>query len=1059
MKTPTSRCTLRLTLALVVGSSLCRLAWAGLQIPYTPDASTLHLWHLDDPDGLTATDAVATSSIVLTNLGMPNPGIGPYTNVNLGSPSFLGQGTCLVASNKQHLLYGGSFPDVSQFCNPVSGAFTFEAIVRFDTDPTATIDAEIVSGDNGLGIGNRGWQWRIFNGVMEWDLLAGSTDNDYKSNLPKIGANAAIAGAWYHVAVTYTGDAPTNSDPANVMTFYWTLLDANRIAADPLGQFTTTRPLSGAPQGTATPSLGVAGSARNTTSNPGNNEGLIGAIDEVRISNVALSSNQMAFAVGGTINPPSITRQPPSTTLVGYGRPLTVPCLASGSLPLSYTWLLNGSPVPGQTQTTLYIPSPTFADAGGYQLVVSNDYGSQTSQVAQVVVGAAPNGLFHTGLDTNGVVSAGDIPDPHWTLYRSADPAYLGPNTLIFGYAYPIQFADPNGNFSPTNGISMWMGAGGNQGGVTFNSPAGQYLYRSRFLIDSADPATVTMGGNLWVNGSISDILVNGKSSGISLAPGGTLYTIPFAITNGFVAGWNTLDFVENLTGAGISGLRVEISGAGLALPPGMPTLIQQPADQTVRDGSVSITPSEAVFEVAALGRPPLSYQWWADGAVLPGATDRVLAFTSPTAGAQGQSFSVVVSNDSGSITSRVARLTLVGTNQPPVPAGFSAVAFQNQPTTFYLSDMVQKSVDPDHDPITFLYADSSSTNGFPLGLFNVVQNGATLVYTPPTNYVGADQFSYTIMDPTDFAVGLVNLLALLAPTNQIVAVGGTAHFDTGLSTMPAGYSLEWQHNGTNIDNATGAYLTVANAQIADAGGYTVLVTDPLGQVWSSPIAGLTVGTLGNGTGLTGDYYGYANGTTNFTGMPTLTEVDATVDFDWGTAAPDPSLPVDYFQVRWHGQVQPLYSDVYTFSTTSDDGSRLWVDGQGLVDRWVNGAATIASGTIALTANQKYDLVMEYYENTSAASAQLSWSSLHQFPQVVPMTQLYPSVGPVRPLLGVSLSGTNLMLNWAGTFTLQSAPSVTGPWSTVAVSTVGPFRVPTSAAAQQYYRLVTLISP
>src|SRR5262245_51316579 len=87
----------------VAALALTTRSQAGLQIPYTPVASTLHLWHLNDPDGLTAVDAVANSPITLTNIGLPNPSGGPYTNVHLGAPSFVGQGTCLKATTKPHL--------------------------------------------------------------------------------------------------------------------------------------------------------------------------------------------------------------------------------------------------------------------------------------------------------------------------------------------------------------------------------------------------------------------------------------------------------------------------------------------------------------------------------------------------------------------------------------------------------------------------------------------------------------------------------------------------------------------------------------------------------------------------------------------------------------------------------------------------------------------------------------------------------------------------------------------------------------------------------------------
>ena len=418
------------------------------------------------------------------------------------------------------------------------------------------------------------------------------------------------------------------------------------------------------------------------------------------------------------------------------------------------------------------------------------------------------------------------------------------------------------------------------------------------------------------------------------------------------------------------------------------------------------------------------------------------------------------MSNDSGSVTSLVAGLTLVAANQPPVPKLFSFVSFLGQSFTLPLSDIVQLSKDPDHDPVSFISADPSSTNGMISGLNNVVLQGATLVYSPVEGYIGTDQFTYMITDQSDSPVGYVNALVLSPPVDRVVAPGGSASFSVGVSKVPTGYTFQWQLNGANIANATGVQLTINNAQLADAGSYRLVVTDSLGQTWPSPVAGLTVGTFGTGTGLTGDYYtDRTNGVGNFAGLPTLTRTDPNIDFNWATDPPDPSLTIDYFTVRWHGQIQPLYTDTYTFSTTSDDGSRLWVDGQLLVNQWQNQGAATRSGTIALQGQKKYDIVMEYYEWTSTSVARLSWSSLHQAPQIVPMTQLYPNSGMLQPRLAASLSPPNLVLNWAGTFSLESAPALTGPWSPVASSTISPYNVPTVGATQKFYRLVEPITP
>ena len=81
------------------------------------------------------------------------------------------------------------------------------------------------------------------------------------------------------------------------------------------------------------------------------------------------------------------------------------------------------------------------------------------------------------------------------------------------------------------------------------------------------------------------------------------------------------------------------------------------------------------------------------------------------------------------------------------------------------------------------------------------------------------------------------------------------------------------------------------------------------------------------GTGLAATYFDNLD----FTGT-TVTRIDPTVNFDWG-AAPAAGIGADTFSVRWTGQVKPQFSQTYTFYTQSDDGVRLWVNGQLLVEQ------------------------------------------------------------------------------------------------------------------------------
>ncbi len=852
--------------ALVLALLASQAARAGLAVPYSQDANTMHLWHLDDASNQLfaadmATNPVDTATpIQLANIGEPTPGQQP-TNAFFGAPGpgYPGLTNSYIASTKQHVLagnngtsFGGFFPDVSQFCNPVSGAFTFEALVNLGNGsaPLSTMDAEIICGDdNSPSIGARGWQWRLQNGNMEWDLLAGSTDNDFKAALPTTGPDAVKLNTWYHVAITFTGQSPTNGDSSNVLTMYWTVLDPSRTTADVLAQYTNApssptgiRPLSGAPEGSATPALGIGGSSRNTTSNPGNNEGLIGSIMEVRVSDIARTASQMAFVAGGAF-PPVITQQPPTNTLVGYGQPLVFGPTVSGTAPLSYTWFLGGTNLASQTNLDVSVSSATFTNAGSYYMIVTNAYGSATSTVAQVTVGAMASALFPTGVGTNGLPSSGDVPDPHYSMVQSSDPSFLGPNALIYEWNSPIQFSPGNGNYASTNGTSTWTGLQGNQGGVINASPAGSYTYRTTFLLDQANPSTVTLQGGVVFTGVITNILINGQSTGITLTPINSQFIAsPFAITNGFVAGINTLDICQQLSSSAVTAIYVnQISAVGQAVAPGLPVIAQQPANQTVRDANLTGAGSIAEFSVIATGRPPLTYQWWADGAPLPGQTNYTLSITNPSAGAQGTNYSVVVSNASGAVTSSPAAvLTLASADQAPVAQPLDIVAFNGANGTVQISYLLDVlSSDPDHDTLSFSSASSASTNGTANSVNNVAQNGATLVYTPVTGFVGIDQFTYTIQDSIGTqSIGNVNALDLLSPSPlTTVLVGGATNLSVGISNVPAGYSFQWQLYGTNLPGATSAQLALPNAQATANGAYQLVVTSQSGGVVSSPIA------------------------------------------------------------------------------------------------------------------------------------------------------------------------------------------------------------------------------
>jgi hypothetical protein len=116
----------------------------------------------------------------------------------------------------------------------------------------------------------------------------------------------------------------------------------------------------------------------------------------------------------------------------------------------------------------------------------------------------------------------------------------------------------------------------------------------------------------------------------------------------------------------------------------------------------------------------------------------------------------------------------------------------------------------------------------------------------------------------------------------------------------------------------------------------------------------------------------------------------ATQRFVIATLSLGGELGADTFSARWTGQVDAPVSGTYTFYTASDDGVRLWVNGVPLVDNWTLHSLTENSGTIVLTAGQRYAIRMEFFERAGAATARLLWSSASIPKAVVPSTRLYP---------------------------------------------------------------------
>ena len=74
-----------------------------------------------------------------------------------------------------------------------------------------------------------------------------------------------------------------------------------------------------------------------------------------------------------------------------------------------------------------------------------------------------------------------------------------------------------------------------------------------------------------------------------------------------------------------------------------------------------------------------------------------------------------------------------------------------------------------------------------------------------------------------------------------------------------------------------------------------------------------------------------------------MSRVDPVINFNWGEGIAGPGLHIDNISMRWTGQVQAVVSGSYVFTTAADDGVRLWIGGQLVIDNWVNQSETFRS--------------------------------------------------------------------------------------------------------------------
>jgi uncharacterized protein YdaL len=523
-------------------------------------------------------------------------------------------------------------------------------------------------------------------------------------------------------------------------------------------------------------------------------------------------------AILTVVSTPVITNQPASQTVTA-GANATFTVGAIGSVPLTYQWWLNATnSLGGATNASLTVTNVQLPNLGNYTVIVGNTSGSVTSSIAVL--------NFH---------------QPPAVTNPPASLAIVVSNTAAFTVGasgdQPLSY-------------QWWFNATNSLGGAT-----------NATLIISNAPATAA--------GSYAVIITNLYGGTTSTPAILTIYTTP-VITNPPVAQSvvlsNTATFTVGATGAGplnyqwrfnvtnlLSGAILptlsitnaqptnagnytvvvgntygSVTSAPVALTVNIPPFItNQPAAQQVNISS------NATFTVGAGGDAPLVYQWWFNTTnLLAGATNSILTLTNAqTTNAGG--YSVIITNNYGAVTSTAAALTL-----------FTAPVITNPP--------VAQSVVLGNTAVFSVGATGSQPLLYQwwFNLTNVV-GGATNSTLTLTNVQGTNAGNYSVIITNSFGSATSAPVALTVhfppfitnpPAAQSVILSNNAIFTVGAGGDPA-LAYQWWFNVTNLlGGATGSSLTISNAQPANAGVYSVMVTNSYGMVTSAPVA-LTVNT------------------------------------------------------------------------------------------------------------------------------------------------------------------------------------------------------------------------
>lgn len=259
------------------------------------------------------------------------------------------------------------------------------------------------------------------------------------------------------------------------------------------------------------------------------------------------------------------------------------------------------------------------------------------------------------------------------------------------------------------------------------------------------------------------------------------------------------------------------------------------------------------------------------------------------------------------------------------------------------------------------------------------VVSGGTLVTLQGLNYRPNDRVVFFLRDPSK-------------PTEPIVQIGSTDTSSAGSFVWSFTYPNDPRWTSISSasvivqSTATGAYQTVTLTVVPSSAGPTVVVPTLEPPIPSAtPIVIQPTATFAPPPNPTatqtpdpnawrGEYYNNPN----LQGAPVMVRNDPSINFNWGSGSPAPNIPVDYFSVRW---TRSLYFDggMYRFTAQVDDGVRVWLDSQIIIDEWHAATPNAYVKDINVPAGT-HSVRVEYYEGVGLAFINFSINPVTSYP-------------------------------------------------------------------------------